>query len=728
MTLRLRDIAMGKKLLLLFLLMGITPLLVSAGWSSRQVTRALMEKSFDQLATVRGIKKDQVEKFFAGCMRDVEILSKSSDVHLMYQELVRYHVETNVQPDGPYDVSTAAYKKIWAEKSGDLANYMKRYGYYDIFIICAKHGHVMYSAAQEADLGTNLVHGPYRESGLARLWRRVVENKAPAFVDFSAYAPSKGDPAAFIGHPVFNAAGDLVAVAALQLSPATINAIMNQRDGMGDSGEAYLVGPDKLMRSDSFLDPENHSVKASFSDTTGKGKVDTEASRSALEGKSGSALIVDYEGHDVLSSYAAVQIVDTRWALIAEIEKREVRQPVRMLLRSIFGVIVAAGVILGIVSLVVARQIAGPLARAMEFAGSVAKGDLSGEIHLQQQDEAGQLARALNVMVGNLRGIMTTIGDNSSRVALASDELSVLSRQMASGAEELSSRSEGAATVTDQISGNMKNLSVVAHGMNGKSAAISASAKEIAENITTVAAAVEELTASISEVSHNCQRAAELSGRANELGMLSSEKIGRLDRSAADIGNVINIITEIAEQTKLLALNATIEAARAGEAGKGFAVVAGEVKELARQTADATSDISRQIGEMQFQTGTVVKNIGEMAEMNRDINEINITIAAAIEEQSATTGEIARAVATSAEGASTVSRTIRDLSVSIEQEVGRNVDETSMGVGEVASAIRGVSNVSRDTALAAAAIRKAAEQLAELAAGLQEQMSRFQLK
>lgn len=727
MKMRLRDIAMVRKLSLLFLLLGLAPLVISAGWSGWLVTNALLDKAFAGLETVRGMKKYQIEAYFADCMRDVEILSKSSDVHLMFRELVQYHIDTKVRPDGPYDVTTSAYRAIWRDSSGDLANYMKRYGYYDIFIICAKHGHVMYSAATESDLGTNLVHGPYRESGLARLWSKVVERRAAVFEDFSAYAPSNGEPAAFIGHPVFNESGEVVAVAALQLAPTTINAIMNQRDGMGKSGEAYLVGPDLRMRSDSFLDPVNHSLAAAFSGSGSAGRVDTEASRAALAGQPGSAIIVDYEGHEVLSSYTPVQAGGTTWALIAEMEKKEVRQPVIVLLRSMFTVIVAAALGLVFVSLVVARQIAGPLSRSMEFADRVAAGDLAGEIHLEQEDEAGQLARALNVMVGRLREMMADIEENSRRVAGASDELSALSRQMASGAEELSARSAGAAVVTDQISGNMENLATVARGMNDKSAAISTSAGAIAENITTVAAAVEEMTASIGEVSQNCQRAAELAGHANELSTVSSDRMGQLDRAAADIGNVINIITDIAEQTKLLALNATIEAARAGEAGKGFAVVANEVKELARQTATATGDISRQIGEMQSQTGAVVTNISEIAELNRTINEINSAIAAAIEEQSSTTGEIARSVAMSAQGASTVSQTIRALSVSIEEEVSGTVDETSRGIGEVAAGIHGVSDVARDTALAAEAIRTAAAQLADLAGRLQEQTGRFRL-
>lgn len=253
--LKLNDIKMKPKLLTLFLMVGLVPLLVIGWWSSQHAADALMQSSFNQLEGIRSIKKHQIDEYFIERMYAIEILSKSADTHLMFEKLLEYHMDTNVQANGTYDTSTSRYKQIWQEESGDLANYMEKYGYYDIFIVCAKHGHVMYTAAKEADLGSNLVYGPYKNSGLAKLWQQVVTTQKGAFQDFAPYAPSNNEPAAFIGYPVKDTDGTLKAVVALQLSLEAINKIMQQRDGMGSTGETYLVGSDKLMRSDSFLDP-----------------------------------------------------------------------------------------------------------------------------------------------------------------------------------------------------------------------------------------------------------------------------------------------------------------------------------------------------------------------------------------------------------------------------------------------------------------------------------------
>ena len=199
--LKMNDVKMKPKLIVLFLLAGLIPLLLLGWWSSQHAADALMQSSFNQLEGIRGVKKHQIEEFFHERLHTVEIMAKSADTHKMYDELHKYHVAMDVQTEGAYDTSTPEYAQIWKEKSGDLTNYMHKYGYQDVFIICAKHGHVMYTAAKEADIGTNLKYGPYKDSGLARLWSRVVGTQKAVFQDFAPYAPSNNEPASFVGYP-----------------------------------------------------------------------------------------------------------------------------------------------------------------------------------------------------------------------------------------------------------------------------------------------------------------------------------------------------------------------------------------------------------------------------------------------------------------------------------------------------------------------------------------------
>ncbi len=192
--------------------------------------------------------------------------------------------------------------------------YIEKYGYYDLFLF-NPDGYAFYTAAREADYQTNFANGKYASSNLGKLFKEVTQSKKFGIADFAPYAPSNGDPCGFIAQPIiFN--GNIEMVIGLQLSLDAINNVMQQRDGMGETGETYLVGSDKLMRSDSFLDPTNHSVKASFANPN-KGSIDSDASTAALSGETGSDIIIDYNGNSVLSAYAPLAICVTTWALIA---------------------------------------------------------------------------------------------------------------------------------------------------------------------------------------------------------------------------------------------------------------------------------------------------------------------------------------------------------------------------------------------------------------------------
>ncbi|MHC4873744.1 MAG: methyl-accepting chemotaxis protein [Planctomycetota bacterium] len=282
----------------------------------------LRKESFDKLEAIQMIKKDQIENYFNKLLLDMDVFARSKDVRDLYSKLVDYHVVTETKADGAYDVSTPEYKAIWENEGKTILQYYKDSGVYDVFMICAAHGHVMYTCAKESDLGKNLLHGELRDSHLAKLREKVLKNKGRAVVDFAPYAPSNGEPAAFCGTPIRDEGGDIIGIMALQIPLNQINAIMTKRDGLGETGETYLVGSDKLMRSDSFLDPVNHTVKASFKDPS-KGSVDTESVNKALAGNEGLDVMLDYNGNPVLSCYDPVKILDLTWAIIAEMDVAE---------------------------------------------------------------------------------------------------------------------------------------------------------------------------------------------------------------------------------------------------------------------------------------------------------------------------------------------------------------------------------------------------------------------
>lgn len=694
--LRFQDINMRPKLVTLLLLSSLIPMTLLGWWMQRGASNALMQTSFNQLEAIRGIKKNQIHDFFTKSMQDAEVVSRSADVHLMFKELFRYHQETNVQPDGPYDTSTAEYSNIWTKNSGDLSSYMNKYGYYDIFIICSKHGHVMYSAAKEKDLGTNLAHGPYRESGLAKLWQTVTTTEATTFVDFTAYGPSNGDPAAFVGTPVRNSEGKMVAVVALQISLEAINRIMQGREGMGKTGETYLVGSDKLMRSDSFLDPTGHSVQASFAGSVSQNGVDTKASRAVLAGTTASEVVIDYNGNPVLSAYTPLRIGTTTWGVLSEIDEAEVYAPIKKLFWSACIISLIVVVCLVLFAFVIAAQIAKPLNKGINFAQAIASGNLTEQLDIAQKDEIGALASALNGMSQNLRTIFSDITSGVHTLSSSSTELAAISQQMSAHSAETTDKVTGVATASEEMSGNMSS--------------VAAASEQTSVNVNMIAAATEEMSSTIAEIATNTEKTCTITEKAVTQSESASHQINELGIAATEIGKVTESITEISEQTNLLALNATIEAARAGEAGKGFAVVANEIKDLAKQTSAATSEIKDRISTIQNATNGSVTKIAEITGVITEVNEMVTTIAVTVEEQSNATQEISSSVSQASQGI---------------QEVNENVAQTSSVTSEIASDIAEVGTSSAEINDSSSQVDISAEKLSVLAKNLDDMVSQF---
>jgi len=259
--------------------------------------------------------------------------------------------------------------------------------------------------------------------------------------------------------------------------------------------------------------------------------------------------------------------------------------------------------------------------------------------------------------------ILEQVNSNAGTLASSAEELTAVSSQMASNAEETSSQAS----------------------------VVSAASEQVSKNVQTVATGVEEMNAAIREIAKNASDAARVSQEAVATAATANATISKLGESSLEIGKVIKVITSIAEQTNLLALNAPIEAARAGEAGKGFAVVANEVKELAKETAKATEDISRKIEAIQGDTQGTVDSIRMIGEVIAQINDISNTIASAVEEQTATANEMSR-----------------------------NVAEAAKGTSEIAQNITSVAMASQNTTQGAANCQQAAAEMSRMAQELQQ--------
>ncbi len=362
---------------------------------------------------------------------------------------------------------------------------------------------------------------------------------------------------------------------------------------------------------------------------------------------------------------------------------------------------ISAVVLLGVSALVyvITRGITKALQESVQFAEKIAEGDLTNRLDSTREDEIGKLMSALSTMGGNLREIVQSIGDNAHTLAGSSTELSETSTQLANGAEETTNQSASVASAAEEMSTNMTNMA--------------ASTEQMTTNVKTVSSAVSEMTASISEIAKNAEQASVVAGTAAQFAESSNESIQYLGSAADEIGQVIETIQDIAEQTNLLALNATIEAARAGDAGKGFAVVASEVKELAKQTAEATEDIRQRIEGIQGSTGTAIDSVRQISEVIGQVNDVSKTIASAVEEQSITTKEIAHNISQTSDAAQTVA-------------VG--VAESASATREITENITHVNSNAKQTGQNAQRTQSSGVQLNELATELRTTLGKFKLE
>jgi methyl-accepting chemotaxis protein len=618
---------------------------------------------------------------------------------------LQYHyIKANPSPLGEKDrLDRAQDKSLYSELHQAyhpvIRNYLKKFGYYDIFLVDSATGAIVYSVFKELDFATSLKNGPYAQTNLGEAFRKANaagNGDAVVITDFKPYFPSYEAPAGFIASPIIHG-GKKIGIGIFQFPIDTVTAIMNERSGMGRTGETYLVGSDNLMRSDSYLDPEHHSVIASFRNPE-KGKVDTEASREAIQGKTDEQIILDYNGNPVLSAYTPVEIGDTRWALISEIDEAEAFAPVRSLKASmgILALIGTAGIVL--VALLITRSITGPIRKGVDFALAMSDGDLTRTLDIDQKDEIGTLTAALNAMAGNLKKMFQDIARGVETLSSSSNELSAISQQMATGAEQTSGKSNQVAAAAEEMSTNMNS--------------VAAASEQTSTNVQMVAAASEQMSATINEIAGNTEKGRTITGSAVSRAKNISNRVADLGRAAIDIGKVTETINEISEQTNLLALNATIEAARAGEAGKGFAVVANEIKELAKQTAAATQDIRLKIEGIQGSTEGTVSEINQIETVIADINQIVATIATAVEEQSTSTREIAGSVNQAAQGI---------------QDVNESVAQSSTVSGGIAKDLIAVNQAAAEMAEGSLQVNQSAGELSDLAEQLKVMVAQFRI-
>tara|TARA_R110001583_G_scaffold76763_1_gene209764 strand:- start:355 stop:2577 length:2223 start_codon:yes stop_codon:yes gene_type:complete len=614
------------------------------------------------------------------------LISQLSPAAILLQSA---YIAQNTNPVGEKDKTLnsqhiPAYDAFHQGAHPYLQKVQQEFGFYDVFLI-SDTGDVVYSVFKEIDFGTSLTTGPFKDSGLAKAFTNSLNNDGVSFTDFSLYMPSYQAPAGFLSVPVFKNE-KRIGVLVAQFPISTLNSIMTERAGLGETGETYLIGMDGKMRSDSYLDPENHSVLASFRNPK-EGSVDTVVVQEASKGIANTKMIENYKGNSVLSSYSPLEYKGLKWIVVAEMAEDEALASVHKLNYVILALCLIIAVAIAFIALWFARSILAPLGaepkEMQAIAEKIAAGDLS--IEFNNTSSPSSIYGAMRTMSENLNQLIRQVKSSAMSQSVSSYKLAEIS-------ETASANIQSQHSSTTEIGNAMQQMVI--------------SVTEVARNILDATSAAGDAKQRVNDSREDLLIAVKDMAQVSEEVRKARETVDKLNKRTEEISNVVSTIQGISDQTNLLALNAAIEAARAGESGRGFAVVADEVRGLASNTQKETEQIASIIRSLQMEASAAQKVLHSCVDYAQRVSDTANHTANSLNE---------------------ASNYVDNVSNMMEQVSSASEEQGSVA-NEISNNVEAVTEASSRSEQAISEISKSSEEMAKLSTDLEKIISRFRLR
>ncbi|ELN6932368.1 methyl-accepting chemotaxis protein [Vibrio navarrensis] len=583
--------------------------------------------------------RDYYRSQFAARYHEINALDRLSVDNLFSQvsekakSLQNQYIALNPHPIGHKDkyMSTdqgGQYDTLHQKFHPFFSNFIENFGFYDVFLVDAQTGYVVYSTYKELDFATSLKSGPYRNSGLGDAYRGAMQlTSGSFFTDFKPYTPSYEAQAAFVSAPILD--GDqTIGVLVMQMPLDVINKIMThnqnwKKSGLGESGETYLVGSDRLMRSNSrFIVEDKYGYIAlmkslgvdsttlakmdAFSTSIGLQRVNSEAVTRGLSGETGVELIKDYRGISVLSAYAPLNLHGLKWVLLSEIDESEAMVFLSTLKQHIKNAVLymlLPAVLIGLsIGWFMSRSIIAPLDRMLQAVKQLGSGsgDLRYRLDENGNNEVTELSRSFNAFIDHLDNTFSTLLGSITRMSPMSQDVNDVNVKLTGASNSMQHQSR-------QVQEQMTHSAEISQLVSGELEGIEQASGATVQVLGAGRASVVETVSQMDQLSRDL--------------LLVANAVRDLTVDAEKIHQVIEVINDIAEQTNLLALNAAIEAARAGEQGRGFAVVADEVRNLSVKTRASTDSVSNLIGAIRASTQRVDSVMSDSLESANSCSE-----------------------------------------------------------------------------------------------------------